>query len=320
MNDAAPFCVAPQTWQGGLTRYPVSQSHVWNNNIILQPEDIDEEVFNAMCQVEAQYHKNEISDTDFEKLQLTFCLFTVNQSCYDLIPNGREIRVTQENALEFFQRVHAAHDNLKQVPALNLPADGHPPQRLRAASARLRLTEQDRPDLQWIRRAAQSDPAALAFHPDEPLRWAVVPRTRDFMIRLQPEGENTFVDSEHLTLFLDMLAALLSEIERAIAVFGYYPPNCIAAAPVEDPDEHSIRTSQPTRSAHIPFPPQRVNSHVRSTMHKSAMADAAAAAATDQNRRPPRRASSAELEKQRALFSPTHDTGGLLAPFQELNV
>ncbi|KAG5468387.1 hypothetical protein LSCM1_02367 [Leishmania martiniquensis] len=320
MNESAPFCVAPQTWQGGLTRYPASQSHVWNNNIILQPEDIDVEVFNAMCQVEKQYNKNEISDEDFEMLQLTFCLFTVNHSCYDLIPNGREIRVTQANAPEFFQRVHAAYDNLKQVPPLNQPTDTTAPQRSRASGARLRLTCQDSEDLEWIRWTAQNNPAALAFHPNEPLRWAVLPQSRDFMIRVQPEGEYKFVDPDHLALFLDMLAVLLTEIERAIAVFGYYPPNCIAAAPVEAPEEHFIRPSQPTRATRLPFPPQRVNNRGRSMLHNSATSVAAAATPTEPSRRTVCRASSAELEKQRALFSPTHDTGGLLAPFQELNV
>ncbi|CAJ1023514.1 HECT-domain (ubiquitin-transferase), putative [Leishmania shawi] len=323
MNEAAPFCVAPQTWQGGLARYPASQSHMWNNNIILQPEDIDVEVFTAICQVEKQYNKNEISDEDFETLQLTFCLFTVNQSCYDLIPNGREIRVTQANAFEFFQRVHAPYDNLKQAPTLNQPTESTSPPRLRMTGARLRLTAQNTDDLEWIRWTAQNDPAALAFHPDEPLRWAVVPRSRDFMIRVQPEGEKTFVGPDHLGLFLDALAILLTEIERAISVFGYYPPNCIAAAPVMDHDKHSIHTSQPPRITHLPFPPQRVNSPRRSSLQRSTMsvsATAAAAAATMQNRRIICRASSAELEKQRALFSPTHDTGGLLAPFQELNV
>ncbi|CBZ30449.1 hypothetical protein, unknown function [Leishmania mexicana MHOM/GT/2001/U1103] len=320
MSEAAPFCVAPQTWQGGLARYPVSQSHVWNNNIILQPEDIDVDVFNAMCQVENQYNKNEISDEDFETLQLTFCLFTVNQSCYDLIPNGREIRVTQTNAFEFFQRVHAAYDNLRQRPPLNQPTQSNPRPRLRASGARLRLTGQDTDSLEWLRWTAQNDPAALAFHPDEPLRWAVVPRGRDFMIRVQPEGENTFVDPDHLTLFLDMLAILLTEIERAISVFGYYPPNCVSAAPVECADEHSIYTSHSTRSARLPFPSQRINSRGRSALHKLAMSVTAAAVATEQNHRTVRRALSADLENQRALFSPTHDTGGLLAPFQEWNV
>ncbi|KAG5491766.1 hypothetical protein JIQ42_01674 [Leishmania sp. Namibia] len=320
MSEAAPFCVAPQTWQGGLALYPANQSHLWNNNTNLQPEDIDAEVFNAMCEVEKQYNKNEISNEDFEMLQLTFCLFTVNHSCYDLIPNGREIRVTQANAIEFFQRVHAAYDNLKQTPALIQSTDTNPPQHPRTSGARLRLTCQDTDDLEWIRWTAQNDPAALAFHPDEPLRWAVVPRSQDFMIRVQPEGESRFVDPDHVALFLDMLVVLLTEIERAISVFGYYPPNCIAAAPVEASDEHSIQPSQPTRATHLPFAPQRVNSRGRSMLHKSAMSVAAAAAATEPSHRTVCRASSAELEKQRALFSPTHDTGGLLAAFQELNV
>ncbi|KAG5494072.1 hypothetical protein JKF63_01906 [Porcisia hertigi] len=318
MNAAAPFCVAPQTWQGGLARYPASQSHVWNKNIILQPEDIDAEVFNAMCQVENQYKKNEISGEDFEKLHLTFCLFTANQSYYDLIPNGREIRVTQTNAFEFFQRIHAAYDNLKQEPVLNRSAEPHFPPRLRTSGALLRLTRQDTDDLEWIRWTAQNDPAALAFHPDEPLRWAVIPRSGDFMIRLQPEGENTFVDPDDLAFFLDMLSALLTEIERAIFIFGYYPPNCVAAAPVGDPDERSICISQPARPSHTPSSLQGLHSRRPSALQMSV--NAVPAAITEQSRRTIRRASSAELEKQRALFSPTHDTGGLLAPFQELNV
>lgn len=320
-SDAAPFCVAPQTWQGGLARYPVNQMHLWNNNAILRTENVDLDVFDATCALEERFKQNGISEADFETLQLTFSLLMVDQSRYDLIPNGREIRVTKGNAVEFFERAHAAFDQLPEAPLLNQPSNGTPPSRLRAATARMRLTEQDREDLNWIRWAATNDPRRLTFYPDEILRWAVMPLSREFMIRLQPEGEKVVVEPDHLTVYLDMVAVVLNEIDRAISIFGYYPPNCVVAAPAEEPKEHFIRNAQPAQTARVPLPPQRVNSHRRSGLNRSAMALAAAAAASGEpSRRPVHRASSAELEQQRALFSPTHDTGGLLAPFQELNL
>ena len=323
MESGRPFCVAPLTWQDGLARYPPSESHKWNT-IALQPEDYDEDFYNIIADLERRHQKNEFTDADFDHLSLTFCLITAQGERYNLIPNGSEIRVTKSNAYEFFQRVHSAYERLRQALMMSTPPApvAPPPQsRVRATTTGLRLTAHDLPSIEWLCRSATNDPERLILPPGEKLRWAVVPPSSDFLIRLRPDGELCGVEPDDLPLFINEVMATMNEIKRAITNFGYYPPNNICTAPAELTEVTSVAETGVVPSPHAaptPAPPPRASSGGRNAFYASARA--AAAAATGQDRRYVPSVSAAELEKQRALFSHTHVTVDIFARFQEINV
>ncbi|KPI86732.1 hypothetical protein ABL78_4202 [Leptomonas seymouri] len=329
MDSGTPFCVAPLAWQDGLVRYPSSASQEWNTTP-LQPSDYDEDFYNAIVDLERRHKKNEFSEADFHLLGLTFSLMTAKGPQYNLIPNGSEIRVTKSNAHEYFQRVHSAYKSLPQGREMNPPPPPQPPApvvasppRLRATSTGLRLTAQDIPSLEWLRWCARNDLERLTLPLGENLRWAVVPRTTEFLIRLRPNGELREVEADEIPLFLGELLKTINEIERAIENFGYYPPDMICTVPAELSEAATkIQSNAPSARASLtPIPPQGDNSNGRTVPYlSSGIASTTAAAVSGQIRRYVPRASPAELEKQRALFSPTHDTGNILAPFQEINV
>jgi hypothetical protein len=338
MDRGRPFCTAPRTWQDGLTRYPTSQSDRWNT-VSLKPEDYDAEFYNVISDLEKRHQKSEFTEADFAHLDLTFCLLTAQGEQYNLIPNGNEIRVTKSNAYEYFQRVHSAYESMRQSLALNSPPPPPPPpaavlpsSRIRATTTGLCLTAQDIPSLDWLCWSARNDPERLILPPGKKLRWAVMPQSNDFMIRLRPDGEYCVVEPDDLALFLSELQMTMQAIRHAIETFGYYPPKCLCAAPAKLPDTTSkaatpvttaIQPSVPwPHTASMLPPPRGLSSNGRSALYASARAAAAAAAAaaTGQDRRYIPSVSPEELEKQRALFSPTHETGGILSPFQEINL
>ncbi|KPA82434.1 hypothetical protein ABB37_03502 [Leptomonas pyrrhocoris] len=337
MGGGAAFCVAPLTWQDGLARYPPAASQEWNT-VVLQPGDYDEDFYTIISNLEQRHLLHEFSEADFDHLGLTFNLVTAQGTQYNLIPNGSEIRVTRSNAYEYFQRVRSAYEGLRQSTAMHSPAPPplppatratalSPPQpRLRSTATGLRLTVQDIPSLERLRWSARNDPERLIFPPGEKLRWAVVPRTNDFMIRLRPDGEFRVVDPDDLPLFLDAVVTTMNEAERAIENFGYYPPSIICAVPAElTGAAPATRCQGPsTHASPTPVPQRRDSGSSRTSLYASVRAASAAAAkaavATGQERRYIPSASPAELEKQRALFSPMHGTGNILAPFQEINM
>lgn len=326
MDSGASFCVAPQTWQDGLARYPPAHSQRWNT-IPLRPIDLDGDFYNMISVLETRHRKNEFSDQDFKSLELTFSLLTANAQQYNLIPNGSEIRVTKSNAYEYFHRVHYAYAHTRPDTPMSPSSIPAVPVRLRSTTTGMRLTSQDIPAIEGLRWNACNNPAQLIFIPGEKLRWAVVPHSTDFMIRLQPDGENIVVEPDDISLFLNALHATIIEILRAIQTFGYYPPNAICAVPTE-----LVEAAQATPSSIHPVAPsslgspapaasRRVSSNGRSALYATARAAAAAAAAAtvpDRSFLPS--VSPRELEKQRALLSPTHDTGNILAPFQIMNM
>lgn len=296
MYAGKPFCVAPQMWQDGMTRYPPQESCRWNGNCSLQSEDLDDAFFLAVCDLEKSYNDRKLTEANFVELELTFSLPMANGKVYDLIPNGKEIVVTRGNAWEYFQRMREEYRKIQQRSSANeiqtrLPVkrpSGHP------LSSIVHITEADLASLDWIESNAVQNPRVLTFPGDERLRWAVLSPNTGFMLRLRPQGEYRVVEQQHLAIFVDALLATIAEVRRAIRVFGSYPP--------------PIAVSFPTDSS----------GSVESIVRENDSVDEYAALPHRRDRGGA--ATPAELEKQRALFSPTHDTGGILAPFQELNL
>lgn len=327
MECTTPFCAAVQTWQDGMERYPPSASQQWNT-IPLKPEDLEDDFYRMIVVLETRHQLHEFSDQDFDQLQITFSLVTASGQQYNLIPNGSEIRVTKSNAYEYFQRIHYHYESLRHSATVSQRQSEAQQVRLRSTTTGLRLTERDEPAIDEVCRNASNDPEKLVCFPGDKLRWAVVPRNTDFMIRLRPHGETIDVEPDEVYVFIREVLITMHEIRRAIEIFGYYPPNVVSPVPA-DLMERAVATTAihpvaPAPQQMSPPPvaqPRRISTNGRSALYASARAAAAAAAATimsDRGRLPS--ASPAELAHQRALLSPTHDTGNILAPFQIMNL
>ncbi|KPI86731.1 hypothetical protein ABL78_4201 [Leptomonas seymouri] len=268
------------------------QSASWNSTR-LRLSDMDSAVVRSMLRLRALYNESRLTAAELDAQKLRFCL-PCKEGVYDLIPNGREIRVGLRNFGEFILRVDEEKRRVEAGSSDGM-ADAMPPLDYDEGAF---WTERSILGI-WTYEITTELLAKSGLPPEEVVQQTTLEWDARFL-RDSDDPQSVMKDSKgeilpsQLKNYLQMLHHRLRTIRLAILDAR----KC--SKQLSDVDGSDVGEAELATASVVDPLPGNVSpaSHMPDQMHRA-----------------PPPPTAADLN----LFSPTHGTGGLLAPPQSFN-
>lgn len=334
----APPLSANATPKEGMNQYPQDESMVWNR-VQLTLQDMDSTVAREILSLRTRFMENKLTSSELAARSYRYCL-PCTSGVYNLIPNGRHIKVALKNFGDFLQRVEYEKKRVgvgtspgeEEDPPGPLQSGTSPSGTVRSYDPHQPLSSRAEPDTHWT----ESDVLEIWTYecttdcllksdlsPEEVVRRTQLRWDSRFLRNPASRSSIPHNKSNSTTLGSSTIAPKPANHRRLSEVddMPIRPEDCQWYLNVLHERLQRVRltildASKCRKDTEDALAAQELLPHEAAAQEEEDDEDGAAEIYDHQIAAMPVPPTQSEL----ALFSPTHQTGDLLAPPQSLNM